>query len=91
VQRSRTPPNAYHSNSYDQKISKPTNVASRAVNRPPQKRISESSDKGPREMSPKRSKPPNRNLQEVRRVDAIGETITDKVNFSFYKQYLLDQ
>lgn len=86
VQRSRTPPNAYRSDPYDQKISRP-NVTFR-VNRPPQKRISESSDKG-QEISPKRSKPPNRNLQEVRTVDTVDKTVANKVNFSFYKQYLL--
>lgn len=91
MQRSRTPPNVYRNDPYDQKTSRPMNVTPRGVNRPPQKRISESSDKGPREMSPKRSKPPNRNLQEVRRVDTVGETVADKVNFSFYKQYLSKQ
>lgn len=92
MQRSRTSPNAYRSDSYDQKTSRPTNVVSRGANRPPQKRISESSDKGTREMSPKRSKPSNRNLQEVRRVDTVGETVVDKVNFSFsFAQYLSKQ
>ncbi|XP_011063032.1 PREDICTED: RNA-binding protein 33-like [Acromyrmex echinatior] len=77
VQRNRTPPNVYRGDSYDQKT-RSTNFASRGVNRPPQKRISESSDKGPRELSPKRNKPPNRNLQEVRRVHTAGETVVDK-------------
>ncbi|XP_011699649.1 PREDICTED: RNA-binding protein 33-like [Wasmannia auropunctata] len=77
MQRSRTPPNVYR-DSYEQKTPRPTNIAPRGINRPPQKRISESSDKGPREMSPKRSKPPNRNLQEVRRVDTVGEPVADK-------------
>lgn len=91
VQRSRTPPNIYRSDPYDQKTSRPMNVVPRGVNRLPQKRISESSDKGPREMSPKRSKPPNRNLQEVRRVDTVDEIVADKVNLSFHKQYLSKQ
>lgn len=92
TQRSRTPPNTYRGDSYDQvhnlKFSRPANIAPRGANRPPQKRISESLDKGPREVSPKR-KPPNRNLQEVRRVDTASETVVNKVNFSFYKKLTL--
>ncbi|XP_011166606.1 RNA-binding protein 33 isoform X2 [Solenopsis invicta] len=77
VQRSRTPPNVYRNEPYEQKSSRPINVP-RGINRPLQKRISESLDKGPREISPKRSKPPNRNLQEVPRMDIINETVADK-------------
>ncbi|XP_011645007.1 RNA-binding protein 33-like [Pogonomyrmex barbatus] len=77
VQRNRSPPSMYRGDSYDQK-SRPINVTSRGANRPSQKRTSESSDKGPRELSPKRNKPPNRNLQEVRRVDTVGEITADK-------------
>ncbi|XP_029679062.1 RNA-binding protein 33-like isoform X1 [Formica exsecta] len=82
TQRSRTPSNTYRGDSYDQvhnlKFSRPANIASRGANRPPQKRLSESSDKGPREVSPKRNKPSNRNLQEVRRVDTASETVAEK-------------
>ncbi|KYN06629.1 hypothetical protein ALC62_02286, partial [Cyphomyrmex costatus] len=78
MQRSRMSPNVYRGDSYDQKTSRSMNFASRGVNKPPQKRISESLDKGPRELSPKRSKPPNRNLQEVRRVHTVGETVVEK-------------
>lgn len=86
VQRSRTPPNVYRNEPYEQKSSRPINVP-RGINRPLQKRISESLDKGPREISPKRSKPPNRNLQEVPRMDIINETVADKVNFLLHKRY----
>lgn len=82
VQRSRTPPNTYR-DSYDQNQSqKPPrsiNPVPRGINRPPPKRISESSERGSREISPKRNKPTsNRNLQEVRRVDTIDKTIGEK-------------
>ncbi|EFN64480.1 hypothetical protein EAG_01817 [Camponotus floridanus] len=81
TQRSRTPPNTYRGDSYDQvhnlKFSRPANITPRGANRPPQKRISESSDKGLREVSPKR-KPSNRNLQEIRRVDTASENVVDK-------------
>lgn len=90
MQRNRTPPNIYRGDSYDQvhnmKFSRPVNIAHRGLNRPPQKRILESLDKGLREVSPKRNKPSNRNLQEVRRVDTTNEIIAEKVNFSFYKE-----
>ncbi|XP_072758175.1 uncharacterized protein [Anoplolepis gracilipes] len=82
TQRSRTPQNMYRGDSYDQvhslKFSRPPNIAPRGANRPPQKRISESLDKEPREVSPKRNKSSNRNLQEVRRVDTASDAVVDK-------------
>lgn len=96
VQRSRTPPNTYRNDHYDQnhsqKSSKLINITPRGIpNRPPSKRLSESSDKELQEVSPKRSKTPNkRNLQEVRRIDTSGEIITEKkVRTLFYRKHFL--
>lgn len=83
MQRSRSPTNTYRGDSYDQnhgqKPSRSVNVVHHGSTRPPQKRFPELIDRVPREMSPKRSKPTgNRNLQEIRRVDTINETVTEK-------------
>lgn len=84
MQRSRSPTNTYRGDSYEHNTEhsqKPrsVNVVHREPNRPPQKRISESMDRAPREMSPKRSKPTeNRNLHEIRRLNIIDETVTEK-------------
>lgn len=83
MQRSRTSPNTYRGDSYDQnhsqKGSRIINVAPRGLPRPPPKRLPEPLDRGPRETSPKRSKPTTiRNLQEVRRIYNTSETVVEK-------------
>lgn len=44
----------------------------------PQKRVSDSIDRPLRDLSPKRIKLSNRNLQEVRTVDTLNNTNNDK-------------
>lgn len=44
----------------------------------PQKRVSDSIDRPLRDLSPKRIKLNNRNLQEVRTVDTLNNTNNDK-------------
>ncbi|EFN79767.1 hypothetical protein EAI_16345 [Harpegnathos saltator] len=84
MRRSRSPTNTYRGDSYDQNHSqksfRPMNITvHREPNRPPQKRIPESTDRPPREISPKRSKSTNsRNFHEIRRVDIVERTVTER-------------
>ncbi|XP_053994594.1 RNA-binding protein 33-like isoform X1 [Hylaeus volcanicus] len=55
---------------------RPVNTSIRA--RLPQKRASDSIDRPLRDLSPKRMKPSNRNLQEVRTVDSLNSANSEK-------------
>ncbi|XP_043249999.1 uncharacterized protein LOC122396005 isoform X2 [Colletes gigas] len=73
--------NAYRE-SYDQNHAqkspnnRPVNTSIRA--RLPQKRVSDPIDRPLRDLSPKRMKPSNRNLQEVRTVDILNSANSEK-------------
>ncbi|XP_031369657.1 RNA-binding protein 33-like isoform X2 [Apis dorsata] len=80
VSKSRTCSTTYREN-YDQNHvqksnNRPVNTSIRS--RLPQKRVSDSIDRPLRDLSPKRIKLSNRNLQEVRTVDTLNNTNNDK-------------
>lgn len=80
VSKSRTCSTTYREN-YDQNHvqksnNRPVNTSVRS--RLPQKRVSDSIDRPLRDLSPKRIKLSNRNLQEVRTVDTLNNTNNDK-------------
>ncbi|XP_015430295.1 PREDICTED: RNA-binding protein 33-like isoform X1 [Dufourea novaeangliae] len=82
VAKSRPPPSNLYRDSYDQNHAqkspgnRPMNTSVRA--RLPQKRVSDPVERPLRDLSPKRMKPSNRNLQEVRTVDTLNTTNNEK-------------
>ncbi|XP_029052996.2 RNA-binding protein 33-like [Osmia bicornis bicornis] len=81
VSRSRAPSSNSYRDNYDQNhVQKSNNRSANPSIRPrlPQKRIPDSSDRPLRDLSPKRIKPSNRNLQEVRTVDTLNTVGNEK-------------
>ncbi|XP_076277476.1 uncharacterized protein LOC143207672 isoform X3 [Lasioglossum baleicum] len=83
IPKSRPPSSNTYRESYDQNHAQQKSPGNRLPNalvksRLPQKRISEPVDRPLRDLSPKRMKANNRNLQEVRTVDTLSATSTEK-------------
>ncbi|XP_003700539.1 uncharacterized protein LOC100879804 isoform X1 [Megachile rotundata] len=81
VSRSRAPSSNTYRDNYDQNHVQKSN--NRSANTPirsrvPQKRTSDSIDRPLRDLSPKRIKPSNRNLQEVRTVETLNTVDSEK-------------
>ncbi|OAD58740.1 hypothetical protein WN48_10285 [Eufriesea mexicana] len=81
ISKSRTFSSTAYRENYDQNHvqksnNRPVNTSIRT--RLPQKRIPDSTDRPLRDLSPKRIKLSNRNLQEVRTVDTLNNTNNDK-------------
>ncbi|XP_076642361.1 uncharacterized protein LOC143353150 isoform X2 [Halictus rubicundus] len=83
IPKSRPPSSNAYRESYDQNHAQQKSPGNRPTNalvksRLPQKRISDSVDRPLRDLSPKRMKANNRNLQEVRTVDTLSTTSSEK-------------
>ncbi|XP_078050091.1 uncharacterized protein LOC144476765 isoform X3 [Augochlora pura] len=83
IPKSRPPSSNMYRESYDQNHAQQKSPGNRPTNasvkcRLPQKRISDPVDRPLRDPSPKRTKPNNRNLQEVRTVDTLNTASTEK-------------